>query len=68
MDGHHHLSNITKKLGEKKKHCCAPKYMQDNNHVGSRMCTLQQHYILVSRRSILSLVIQTAGIRLDVSL
>jgi hypothetical protein len=44
--------------------------MQDNNHVGSRMSTLQQHYILVSGSSILSLVViqQQLVIPLDVSL
>jgi hypothetical protein len=42
--------------GKKKIHRLLPSTCKDNNHVGSRMCTLQQHYILVSG-SILSLVI-----------
>jgi len=69
--GAHHFSNFITKLEEKKR-TPLPRstYMQDNNHVGSRMSALQQHYILVvSGSNILSLVIQQQlVIPLDVSL
>ncbi len=59
--GAHHFSNFITKLEEKKIHHSQEVHARDNNHVGSRMSTLQQHYILVSGRSILSLVITTTA-------
>jgi hypothetical protein len=46
--GAHHFSNFITKLEEKKIHHSQEVHARDNNHVGSRMSTLQQHYIFWS--------------------